>query len=83
MANEPLLGQSGWTPDDDKARAVYELRVLMRRQFGVNTEGLTDDEVLLIFQRRLEAFGEAIKPIVERLREAGLLPPRDGSRGSP
>jgi hypothetical protein len=66
-----------WSDDDDRARVVFELRVAMRQHMGINTEGLTDDEVVSIFEGRMRAVAERMAPIAKRLRDAGLLPPED------
>lgn len=66
-----------WTSDDDRARAVLDLRVAMRKYLGVNCEGLTDAEVLLVMKNRAEVFSRAMKPIVDRLQAAGLIDVQD------
>ena len=66
-----------WTADDERARGVYEARLWMRAHLGINTDGLTDDEVVLILQRRVTAFVEKMKPTLERLRDAELLQAAD------
>lgn len=59
--------------EKDRAEALLAVRRLMLAQWGVSTVGVSDEHVLQMVRERVKQFVETVGPILDTLREAGIL----------
>lgn len=62
------------TEQDRRAQeAMVVVRRLMTAQWGISTDDLSDEEVFALVSEKVKQFVETVGPILDTLREAGLL----------
>jgi hypothetical protein len=67
-----------WTDADqdqfERLATGYQLRRVARSCLGIDATGLTDQELARILGARVRRFAEIMRPTLEKLREAGVIP---------